>query len=328
MSDENDTGHNWWAQQCADLKPRLDHIMDQIFQMRSLHMVTCLVGDELINSTAEHVWWLCFKCSCTQWAKQGYCPCVAMVAHWFDYGFIDLDGMSKPLPGNKPFGRPRRRNNNPKQRQGPDREHTGPILVEATPAEVQPGEQAPTNPPVHNPVPRYITHRDVDGQDTRIEWTNRDKFWLSDPTYEKRYGPKGGETDEESFKQSSNGRAMTVSALKEFYSNLRALNGTLPAPMPSVKLDMIKDLANCVDMDLFWAGWLEHDQPDWDRFKVLLHSLMLAWSHARLCDEFMQWGYNLESFVKELPDDSSRAGILTVNHPKVAEGARQRLAKD
>ena len=44
---------------------------------------------------------------------------------------------------------------------------------------------------------------------------------------------------------------------------------------------------------------------------MLLHSLVLAWSHARLCDEFMQWGYDLESFVKELPDDSSRAGMLT-----------------
>jgi hypothetical protein len=155
-------------------------------------MVTCLVADDdLINSSADYVWWLCFKCSCSQWAKQGYCPCVAMVAHWYDWGFIDLDGMSVALPGNKSMGRPRRRNRNPKQRQGPDIEHTASILVEATPAEVQPGEHAPTNPPVHNPVPRYISH----GQDTSIEWTNRDKFWLSDPTYEKRYGPKGVETD-------------------------------------------------------------------------------------------------------------------------------------
>ena len=309
MSDENDAGHNWWAQQCANLKPRLTDIMDQIFRMRSLHVVTCLVADDLTNCSAEHVWWLCFKCSCSQWAKQGYCPCVAMVAHWYDLGFTDLDGMSTPLPGNKPMGRPRRWNRKPKQRQEPDIEQTGSIVVEATPADVQPGEHAPRDPPVHNPAPRYCSHGPNDGQDTSIEWTNRDKFWLNDPTYEKRYGPKGVEQDEESFKQSSNGGAITVSALKEFYSILRALHGTLPTL--SLKADMVKGLANWVDMDLFWAGWLENDQREWDRFRALLHSIMLAWSQARLCDEFLQWGYDLESFVKELPDDSRRAGIVT-----------------
>ena len=38
---------------------------------------------------------------------------------------------------------------------------------------------------------------------------------------------------------------------------------------------------------------------------------MLAWSHARLCDEFLQWGYNLGSFVKKLPDNPRSARIVT-----------------
>ena len=47
ISDENEAGHVWWTQlQCTNLKPRLTHIMDKIFEMRSLHMITCLVADE------------------------------------------------------------------------------------------------------------------------------------------------------------------------------------------------------------------------------------------------------------------------------------------
>ena len=141
MSDQNQDGHNWWAQQCANLKPRLAHIMDQIFQMRSLHKVTCLVADDVIDSSAQYVWWLCFNCSCSQWSKQGYCPCVAMLAHWYDWGFTDLDGMSASLPGNKPMGHPRRRDRNPRQVQQPDIDDASSIVVEATPADAQPGEQ-------------------------------------------------------------------------------------------------------------------------------------------------------------------------------------------
>ena len=32
--------------------------------------------------------------------------------------------------------------------------------------------------------------------------------------------------------------------------------------MPSKKADMIKDLANHVDMDMLWESWLENDQRE------------------------------------------------------------------
>ena len=224
--------------------------------MRSLHVVTCLVADDdLINSSADYVWWLCFKCSCTQWAKQGYCPCVAMVAHWYDWGFTDLDGMSVPLPGNKPMGRPRRRNRKPKQRQEPDSEHTSSIVLEATPADAQPADRAPTTPPVHNPTPRYCRYGP--NRAYSIEWTNRDKFWCSDPINEKRYGPTGAEKDGDSFKDSK------VEILKDFYSTWRML-GHGPLKLPSNKAGMVTKLADDVDMHLFWEGWLEDNQPELD----------------------------------------------------------------
>ena len=139
-----------------------------------------------------------------------------MVAHWYDGGFADLDGMSNPLRGNKSMGCPRRRSRNPKQLQEPDIEHPSSIVVEVSPAEVQPDEHAPRTPPVHNPAPRYCQYGSSNGSDTSIEWTNRDKFWYSDPTYEKRYGLGGAEQDGHSFKQWSSSGGITVGDLKVF----------------------------------------------------------------------------------------------------------------
>ena len=66
-------------------------------------------------------------------------------------------------------------------------------------------------------------------------------------------------------------------------------------------------------MDLFWEDWLENDllAGEWDRFKELVHSVVLAWSQAKLCDKSLQWGYNLEAFAQELPDDPRSALIAT-----------------
>ena len=75
-------------------------------------------------------------------------------------------------------------------------------------------------------------------------------------------------------------------SLKDFYSTWRVLHVILN--VPSKKADTVKDLANRVDVDLFWEGWLESDQREWDRFKELAHSLVFAWSQVRMCDEFLQ----------------------------------------
>ena len=74
---------------------------------------------------------------------------------------------------------------------------------------------------------------------------------------------------------------------------------------------MVTKLADDVDMHLFWEGWLEDNQPELDRFEDFVHLVVLSWSPARLCDEFFQWGYNLEAFVRELPDDPRSEGIVT-----------------
>ena len=60
--------------------------------------------------------------------------------------------------------------------------------------------------------------------------------------------------------------------LKVFYSTLRVLHG--PLKMPSKKAEMVTNLANGVDMDLFWEGWLENDKQESDRLKELVHSVV------------------------------------------------------
>ena len=69
------------------------------------------------------------------------------------------------------------------------------------------------------------------------------------------YGPRGAEEDGDSFKQWPIAGGITVEVLKVFYSTLRALHG--PLKMPSKKAEMATNLANGVDIDLFWEGWLE-----------------------------------------------------------------------
>jgi hypothetical protein len=155
---------------------------------------------------------------------------------------------------------------------------------------------------VHNPTPRYIQYGP--NRVNSIEWTNREKFWCPDPTYQKTYGPTGTEKDGDSFKD------VKVETLKIFYSTWRMLgHGSLK--LPAKKAEMARKLADNVDMHLFWEGWLEDDQPESDRFKEFVQLVVLSWSQARLCDEFLQWGYNLEAFVRELPDDPRSAGIVT-----------------
>ena len=114
-----------------------------------------------------------------------------MMAHWYDWGFTNLDGMSASLPGNKPMSRSRRRNRNPRQVQQPDIDGASSIVVEATPANAQPSEHAPRTPLVYSPAPRWCHYGPSDGPDTSIERTNMDEFRYPDPTYEKRYGPRG-----------------------------------------------------------------------------------------------------------------------------------------
>ena len=109
--DNSEYDYDWWQLQCVSLESRLRGIMATTFRMRGLHVVTRIVDEDKINDdSGEHPWQLCFTCSCTRWIANGYCVCVQMVGHWYDWGWpgADVEDVCQLLPANKKEGRPKR----------------------------------------------------------------------------------------------------------------------------------------------------------------------------------------------------------------------------
>ena len=81
-------GDDWWHEECVRLELELKGLMDTIYRMRGLHVVTRIVDEDKINdASGENQWELCFTCSCCEWVKKGFCVDVQMVAHWYDWGW-------------------------------------------------------------------------------------------------------------------------------------------------------------------------------------------------------------------------------------------------
>ena len=93
------------------MESELKGLMDTIYKMRGLHVVTRIVDEDKINDdSGENQWELCFTCSCCEWLKHGFCVDVQMVAHWYDWGWpgANVDKVLDKLPSNTKGGRPRR----------------------------------------------------------------------------------------------------------------------------------------------------------------------------------------------------------------------------
>ena len=79
---DDNPGADWWSGECARLESNLRTLMDIIYRMRGLHVVTRIVDEDKINDdSGENQWELCFTCSCCEWFKNCFCVDVQMFAH-------------------------------------------------------------------------------------------------------------------------------------------------------------------------------------------------------------------------------------------------------
>ena len=281
--DNSECDYDWWRLQCVSLESRLRGIMATTFRMRGLHVVARIVDEDKINDdSGEHPWQLCFTCSCTRWIANGYCVCVQMVGHWYDWGWpgADVEDVHELLPANKKKGRPRK---------AAQALHRQPADHDAPPGG---SNLNSSNLRARWRDSRYI-HYDLG------DVPNADRC----DGYQKAFGPQGFLHDKVSFRKSlQTGKRIPKDDLKQFL-------GFVAGRVGGANAILSERLADGVDMDSFFstsidgpcAGpWVPNKGTKVSKEKCHVSAIVAAWSDARLFDEFLSWGYDLPLFAWSL----------------------------